>query len=326
MENNMTFDSRLDMSELLSITENVRNGIRKAVVGQDSLIDMLIVAILADGHILLEGVPGIAKTLTAKAAAKCLDASFTRIQFTPDLMPSDLIGSMVFDQRNASFEYRRGPVFTNILLIDEINRSPAKTQSALFEAMEERQVSMEGQTHLLPVPFLVIATQNPVEYEGTYRLPEAQLDRFMFKLVMDYPEEDAEIRMLEESMKRNHLPADHDIKAVTNIENILKARKLITSVIVDEKILKYITGIMRKTRRNPAIYLGASPRASLMLMFAAKAFAAINGRDFVTPEDVKEVSLPVLRHRLMLTPEKEMEGVTADDILKQIVNSEEIPR
>jgi MoxR-like ATPase len=326
MENNMTFDSRLDMSELLSITENVRNGIRKAVVGQDSLIDMLIVAILADGHILLEGVPGIAKTLTAKAAAKCLDASFTRIQFTPDLMPSDLIGSMVFDQRNASFEYRRGPVFTNILLIDEINRSPAKTQSALFEAMEERQVSMEGQTHLLPIPFLVIATQNPVEYEGTYRLPEAQLDRFMFKLVMDYPEEDAEIRMLEESMKRNHLPADHDIKAVTNIENILKARKLITSVIVDEKILKYITGIMRKTRRNPAIYLGASPRASLMLMFAAKAFAAINGRDFVTPEDVKEVSLPVLRHRLMLTPEKEMEGVTADDILKQIVNSEEIPR
>lgn len=323
-EQEFSFENRLDLSSVLSLSEKIRAMIKQSVKGQDEAIDMLIAALLADGHVLIEGVPGIGKTLTARLLSSGIDASFHRIQFTPDLMPADLLGTMIFNSSTREFEYRKGPVFGHIILVDEINRAPAKTQSALFEAMEERQVSMEGTTYPLPEPFLVVATQNPVEYEGTYRLPEAQLDRFMFKINMGYPEADAEIDMLKEQPGMQYQLGK--ATPVAHVGEITAARKLVQQVVFSDKLMAYLVNLMQKTRHSPAIMLGGSPRASINAMLAAKAYAAMQGRDFVTPEDLRYVLPAVLRHRILLTSEKEMEGISIDDVVLQIINAIEVPR
>lgn len=320
------FNERTDLTQLNSAVEQIRQNLSAIIVGQKDTIDFLIAGLLADGHILLEGVPGVAKTLTAKLVAKSIDASFSRIQFTPDLMPSDVIGTSVFDPKSANFEYRKGPIFGNIILIDEINRAPAKTQSALFEVMEERQTTVDGHTYQLEEPFMVIATQNPIEHEGTYRLPEAQLDRFIFKIEIKYPNLEEEVQIL---TQQHHQKLDEElkeVKAVLSTAQIIGCRKIIKALHVEAKIIEYVAAIVHETRNNKSLYLGASPRASLAIVNSAKAFAAMQGRDFVTPEDVIKVASPVLAHRIMLTAEKEMEGLTANDIIAQIIQKIEIPR
>lgn len=321
-----TVNQRTDLTQLNSAVEQIRESIGQVIVGQKDTIDFLIAGILADGHLLLEGVPGVAKTLSAKLIAKSIDAVFSRIQFTPDLMPSDVLGTSVFDPRSASFEYRKGPVFGNIILIDEINRAPAKTQSALFEVMEERQITVDGQTYQMDEPFMVLATQNPVEHEGTYRLPEAQLDRFLFKIEIKYPTLEEEIIIL--SRQHQHKLEDDlkEIKAVLSIDQIKTCRALIKALHVEPKLIEYAAKIVHETRNNKSLYLGASPRASLALINGAKAIAAMQGRDFVTPEDIIKVAAPVLAHRIMLSPDKEMEGLTPSDIVAQIIQKIEIPR
>jgi MoxR-like ATPase len=281
---------------------------------------------LADGHVLIEGVPGVAKTLTAKLVAKSVNAGFSRVQFTPDLMPSDVIGTPVFNPREASFEFKRGPVFSNIILVDEINRAPAKTQSALLEIMEERQATVDGKTHLMASPFMVLATQNPVEQEGTYRLPEAQLDRFLFKIVVPYPSEAEEASILTQFHAMGNTTALSMITPVLSSEQINTLKQQIKTLIIEEKLLLFIAKLIHQTRNHKSIYLGASPRASLAIMNASKAIAAMQGRDFVTPEDILSVVTPVLRHRIILSPDKEMEGITEDDVIKQIVQSMDVPR
>jgi len=321
-----TAHQRTDLTQLNSAVEQIRESIGQLIVGQKDTIDFLIAGILADGHILLEGVPGVAKTLSAKLIAKSIAAVFSRIQFTPDLMPSDVLGTSVFDPRTASFEYRKGPVFGNIILIDEINRAPAKTQSALFEVMEERQITVDGQTYQMDEPFMVLATQNPVEHEGTYRLPEAQLDRFLFKIEIKYPTLEEEIIIL--SRQHQHKLEDDlkEVKAVLSIDQIKTCRALIKALHVEPKLIEYAAKIVHETRNNKSLYLGASPRASLALINGAKAIAAMQGRDFVTPEDIIKVAAPVLAHRIMLSPDKEMEGLTPSDIVAQIIQKIEIPR
>ncbi|RTL60763.1 MAG: MoxR family ATPase [Sphingobacteriales bacterium] len=317
---------RTDLSALNASVEKIKAEIGKVIVGQHSMIELLIAAILADGHVLIEGVPGVAKTLTAKLLAKTIDSGFSRIQFTPDLMPSDVLGTSVFNPQSGNFQFRRGPIFSNIVLIDEINRSPAKTQAALFEVMEERQVTYDGSTYIMEKPFMVLATQNPVEHEGTYRLPEAQLDRFLFKIDVHYPALEEEIRILQNHQQsKNNQPAEQ-VKAVITASEIEHYRSLVKDVHIEEKLIEYIARIVQETRNNKSLFLGGSPRASVSLMNAAKALAAIRGRDFVTPDDVLEVVPPVLRHRIILTPEKEMEGITNDDVLQQIVAKIEVPR
>jgi MoxR-like ATPase len=320
------FQQRTDLTILNEAVTSIRAEIKKIIVGQDEMVKLIIAALLADGHVLIEGVPGVAKTLTAKLVAKSMDVGFSRIQFTPDLMPSDVLGTPVFNPREAVFEFRRGPVFSNIILIDEINRAPAKTQSALFEIMEERQATVDGRTYPMADPFMVLATQNPIEHEGTYRLPEAQLDRFLFKILVPYPSEQQEVEILSQFHQLgNEKPVDA-IRPVLNAEKVSLLRRQVKSLLAEEKLLQFIARIVQQTRNHKSIYLGASPRASLAIMNAAKAIAAMQARDFLTPEDILEVVTPVLRHRIILSPDKEMEGVTEDEVIKQILQGMEIPR
>jgi MoxR-like ATPase len=305
----------------------VRDEVAKVVVGQEGTLSGIAVALLVRGHVLLEGVPGVAKTLIAKAVAAALDLRYARVQFTPDLMPSDVLGQLVFDAGGGSFHYREGPVFTNLLLADEINRTPPKTQAALLEAMEERQVSVEGGARRLPEPFLVIATQNPVEYEGTYPLPEAQLDRFLVKLHVGYPEPRHEVEVL----SRHHRGLDpHDVGAVVapvaGPSDLAAARVAVGGVRVEEPVLGYMVELARATRQSPSVSLGVSPRGSAMLLHAAKAWAWLLGRDFVTPDEVKTMAKPVWRHRIVLRPEVELEGVTADAVLDSVLAVTPVPR
>lgn len=320
------FQQRTDLTILNEAVTSIRNEIKKIIVGQDEMVKLIIAALLADGHVLIEGVPGVAKTLTAKLVAKSMDVGFSRIQFTPDLMPSDVLGTPVFNPREAVFEFRRGPVFSNIILIDEINRAPAKTQSALFEIMEERQATVDGRTYPMADPFMVLATQNPIEHEGTYRLPEAQLDRFLFKILVPYPSEQQEVEILSQFHQLGNAKPVEAIHPVLNAEKISSLRRQVKSLLAEEKLLQFIARIVQQTRNHKSIYLGASPRASLAIMNAAKAIAAMQARDFLTPEDILEVVIPVLRHRIILTPDKEMEGVTEDEVIKQILQGMEIPR
>ena len=323
---NVNFESRLDLSQLQESLLAIRAELGSVIVGQHKMIDQLLVAFLSNGHVLLEGVPGVAKTITAKLLAKTLHIGFSRIQFTPDLMPSDILGTSVFDLKKSEFEFKKGPIFSNLILIDEINRAPAKTQAALFEVMEERQITIDGTTYILDTPFLVIATQNPIEQEGTYRLPEAQLDRFLFKITIDYPKLEEEIMIIQ----REHLLQDHgkleNIRTLLSPAEIKHYQSLVKQIVVEHNLLEYIAKIVINTRENAFLYLGASPRASIAILNAAKGFAAIRGRDFVTPEDIKEAAIPVLQHRVIVTPEREMEGISSIEIIKQILESVEIPR
>lgn len=320
------FNQRTDLSALNEAVNQIRNVLGNIIVGQKQVIDFLIVGLLADGHILIEGVPGVAKTLSAKLLAKSIDAQFSRVQFTPDLMPSDVLGTPIFNTKTGDFEFRKGPIFGNIILVDEINRAPAKTQSALFEVMEERQVTIDGETYQMDEPFMVLATQNPIEQEGTYRLPEAQLDRFLFKIEVKYPslEEETAIVMAQHTLINKSLAAE--VKPVLSVAQIQAARAVIRGLFVEPKLLEFIAKIVNETRNNPSLYLGASPRASLAIVHSAKALAAIQNRDFVTPDDIIMVSVPVLAHRILLSPEKEMEGLTTTDIVNQIIKKIEVPR
>lgn len=320
------FQSRLDMTDLRNNLERVKAEIAKVIVGQENMIEHLLVALLSNGHVLIEGVPGVAKTITAKLLAKTISVDFSRIQFTPDLMPSDILGTSVFNVKEADFKYKKGPIFSNFILIDEINRSPAKTQSALFEVMEEKQITMDGVRYPMEEPFLVVATQNPIEHEGTYRLPEAQLDRFLFKIEVGYPNLEQEIEIIK-NQHHNRLEDKTDVvQTVISGQQLKQYQQLVKDVIVEQNLLEYIAKIIVNTRENQFLYLGASPRASLALLTASKAFSAIRGRDFVTPEDIKESSFAVLRHRIIVSPEREMEGLTADEIIRQILESIEVPR
>jgi MoxR-like ATPase len=321
-----TFHSRIDLNTLTQKINAIRQEVGKVIVGQEQMIDLLITAILADGHVLIEGVPGVAKTLTAKLLSKIISVDFSRIQFTPDLMPSDVLGTSVFNLKTSEFEFKAGPVFSNIVLIDEINRAPAKTQAALFEVMEERQVTVDGHTHKMKSPYIVLATQNPIEQEGTYRLPEAQLDRFLFKIVVNYPSLEQEFGILSLHHGRQGTLPFGEVNAVLSAEEVKSLRQHAQQVHLEENLMRYIAQLIHETRNNPMLFLGASPRASIAVLASAKAFALIQGRDFVSPEDIKSMMLPVLRHRIILSPEKEMEGVQTDEVLKQIINKVEVPR
>nr|WP_321236863.1 MoxR family ATPase [uncultured Psychroserpens sp.] len=325
-ENDLSFKNRIDLTELQEGIALIKNEISKVIVGQKGMIDMLIASILANGHSLIEGVPGVAKTISAKLLAKSLDIGFSRIQFTPDLMPSDILGTSVFNMKNSEFEFKEGPVFSNMILIDEINRAPAKTQAALFEVMEERQITIDGNKFKMELPFIVLATQNPVEQEGTYRLPEAQLDRFLFKIDIDYPNLDEEIEILNREQNLLGAIKTDQVKAHLSSAQINKFQGLVDQIIIESHLIKYIADMIVNTRNNPFLYLGASPRASIAILKASKAFAAMDGRDFVTPEDIKRAAIPVLQHRVIVTPEREMEGVTTKQIIKQIIEAVEIPR
>ncbi|MEM6264992.1 MAG: MoxR family ATPase [Bacteroidota bacterium] len=321
-----SFEPRQNLTALNEATQRVRSEIGKIIVGQSKMIDLLLAAILSDGHILIEGVPGVAKTLAAKLLARSLSVSFSRLQFTPDLMPSDVLGTSVFNAKTTEFEFRKGPIFANLVLIDEINRAPAKTQAALFESMEERQVTIDGTSYPLNPPFLVVATQNPIEQEGTYRLPEAQLDRFLFKINVHYPSQEDEINMLTGFHAREGKNDLSLIQPVLSAEEVSAFQDQVRKLHISPGIISYIVELVNSTRNNRDLYLGASPRASINLMSGAKAIAAMRGRDFVTPEDVQYVSGPILEHRVVLTPEKEMEGGTAEEVIRQIVASVEVPR
>ena len=325
MEENL-FEQRKDITTLNDAVIDIRNEIGKVIVGQHQMVDLLLIGLLCDGHILIEGVPGVAKTLTAKLLAKIISTDFSRIQFTPDLMPSDVLGTSVFNPRSAEFEFKRGPIFSNIILIDEINRAPAKTQSALFEVMEERQVTIDGHTHQMDFPFVVLATQNPIEQEGTYRLPEAQLDRFLFKVIVGYPTQEEEVNILMNQQSVNANSLTDQVQQVISPAQIAEYRKTISQVIIDPQLVSFITKLVHETRSNPSIFLGASPRASLAILRASKANAAIKGRDFVTPEDIIEMAVPVMRHRIILSPEKEMEGASADELIHTMISNIEVPR
>jgi MoxR-like ATPase len=322
----LAFENRIDLSELQESVFNIKKQLKKVIVGQKEMMDLLVVALLADGHVLIEGVPGVAKTITAKLLSSTINVPFSRIQFTPDLMPSDILGTSVFNVKTSKFEFKKGPIFSSMILIDEINRAPAKTQAALFEVMEEKQVTMDGTTYKMEEPFIVLATQNPIEQEGTYRLPEAQLDRFLFKVVVDYPnaEEELEIIMREQALENTTKVSK--IETIIQGSKIIEFRGLVNQIKIEHNLLKYIANVVVNTRSNSFLYLGASPRASIAILSASKAFAAIEGRDFVTPEDIKRATIPVLQHRVIVTPEREMEGLTSKQIIEQIIEAVEIPR
>ena len=323
---NLSFTNRIDLSELQDGIALIKGEISKVIVGQKQMIDMLVVALLAKGHALIEGVPGVAKTISAKLLAKSLTVGFSRIQFTPDLMPSDILGTSVFDVKKSEFEFKKGPIFSNMILIDEINRAPAKTQAALFEVMEEGQITIDGQKFKMEAPFMVLATQNPIEQEGTYRLPEAQLDRFLFKIDIDYPVLEEEIEILVREQKLQGSSKTDKITAHINKKQIKHFQELVEQIRVEPHLLEYIAKLILSTRTNPFLYLGASPRASIAILKASKGFAAIAGRDFVTPEDIKQAAIPVLQHRVIVTPEREMEGISSKQIINQIIDAVEIPR
>lgn len=317
---------RTDLSQLNEAVQKIRSEISKVIVGQQAMVDLLLAAILCDGHVLIEGVPGVAKTLTAKLLARTIHVPFSRIQFTPDLMPSDVLGTSVFNPQTGSFTFKQGPIFSNIILIDEINRSPAKTQAALFEVMEEKQITYDGTTYNMPQPFLVLATQNPIEQEGTYRLPEAQLDRFLFKIEVNYPTLDEEVTILQYTHSGKTTHFSNEVSPVLNAEDIKQYRNIVSQLHIEEKVMRYIAELTNETRNNKAIFLGGSPRASVAVLKSSKAIAAMAGRDFVTPDDVIKVLPSVLRHRIILTPEKEMEGSTTDEVIESIIKKVEVPR
>jgi len=325
-EQESNFENRIDLNPLKNSVEAIRQELAKVIVGQNDFIELLIVSLLAGGHVLIEGVPGIAKTITAKLLAKTIATDFNRVQFTPDLMPSDVLGTSVLNMKTSEFEFKQGPIFSNLVLIDEINRAPAKTQSALFEVMEELQITIDGITYPMGFPFMVLATQNPIEQEGTYALPEAQLDRFLFKVNVDYPSLEEEIKIIDSFNARKGNDPEQVISAVVTEEQLKGYKENIFEVLVEDKIVKYIAEIISQTRNHPHLLLGASPRASLAVFMAAKVFAAINGRDFVIPEDVKKSLYPALRHRIIVTPEREMEGITTDEVIKMIIQTVEVPR
>lgn len=319
-------EERTDLSLFSEKISEIKESIAKVIVGQTDSIDMLLTAIIADGHVLLEGVPGVAKTLLAKLTAQLIDAKFSRIQFTPDLMPSDVLGTSVFNMKTSEFSFHPGPVFANIVLADEINRSPAKTQAALFEVMEERQATVDGTTYPMGNVFTIIATQNPIEQEGTYRLPEAQLDRFVMKIGMGYPTAEEEVEILE---RHNGMTPIEDLKEkrpVISMEELSEMRRLVGKVVMEKSLLKYIADIVQLTRSSKALFVGASPRASIAIMQCAKGYALLQGRDFVVPDDIKHVAPYVLQHRITLTAEAEMEGFTAERVAKAIIDKVEVPK
>lgn len=327
MEGEMTAPNT-SVQSVGNLADRIRREIGKAVVGQDQVVEMVLVALLADGHVLLEGVPGLAKTLLVRSFARTVSLDFNRIQFTPDLMPSDVIGTTLFDAQKGEFRVRKGPIFSAVLLADEINRTPPKTQSGLLEAMEERRATIDGTNYLLPYPFLVFATQNPLEYEGTYPLPEAQQDRFLLKVLLDYPLRDVEISVYQ----RHHGGFSSqsldgaELEAVATEEDIRQMRAVVNQVTLEEKMFSYIYEIVSATRASHDLLAGASPRAGIALMKSSKALAALRGRNFVIPDDIKELALPVLRHRVILRPETEIEGGTVDETLRQIIDAQAVPR
>ncbi len=311
-----------------TVFEKIKQEAQKVIVGQNDIFDLVVVSLFSGGHVLLEGVPGTAKTLIAKTLALIVSGQFSRVQFTPDLMPSDIVGTSVYDLTTNQFNLKHGPVFTNVLLADEINRSPAKTQSALLECMEERQVSIDGVRHELPLPFIVLATQNPIEYEGTYPLPEAQLDRFMFKLKVDYPGPDVETQILKnyhQGFNATRLDVV-GIESVVNNDSLSECQQIIQSVTVEESIFNYIVALAEASRNSPELILGGSPRASIALLLASKTYAAIQGRDYILPDDVKYLAPHVYRHRILLKPDAEIEGLTSDDMIDRLLAEVEIPR
>ena len=327
MENkDLNFDNRVDLENLKTAVAQIKTELGKIIIGQENFIDLLIVALLSDGHVLIEGVPGVAKTITAKLLSKTIDTGFSRLQFTPDLMPSDVLGTSILNMKTSKFEFKEGPIFSNLILIDEINRAPAKTQAALFEVMEERQISIDGHTYKMKPPFMILATQNPIDQEGTYALPEAQLDRFLFKIDVGYPNLDEEILIIKTHQERGGVLPQTLVSSLLSEADLLEYKNKIFKVLVEDKIMRYIAQIITKTRNHPHLYLGGSPRASIAVLRSSKAYAAINGRDFVIPEDIKKVIVPVLRHRIIVTPEREMEGVTTDKVIDMIVQSVEVPR
>ena len=319
-------EQRLDLTLFSEKIERLRTEISKVIVGQDKAVELVLTCILANGHVLIEGVPGVAKTLLARLVARLVDAKFSRIQFTPDLMPSDVLGTNIFNVKTQDFEFHEGPVFADVVLVDEINRAPAKTQAALFEVMEERQVSIDGRAYKMGDLYTILATQNPVEQEGTYRLPEAQLDRFLMKITMGYPTEDEELEILKRHEQKENLTPLADIQPILTKEELLQLRSYMQHVVVDESLLRYITQIIQQTRSTRAVFLGASPRASVAMLQASKAFALLQGRDFVTPEDVKTVTPSILQHRLVLTAEAEMEGYTAYKVAQRLIDKVEVPK
>jgi MoxR-like ATPase len=316
----------LPLAELRDAAERIRNEVQRVIIGQGDVIDQLIIALLSDGHVLIEGMPGVAKTLAAKLLARTVATGFSRIQFTPDLMPSDVIGTGIFDPRTNAFAFKPGPIFSNIVLVDEINRAPAKTQSALFEVMEERQVTVDGVTHPAGAPFMIVATQNPIEHEGTYRLPEAQLDRFLFKIDMGHPTLEEEEQLLLRAQEGRHRLEAGQVQAVITPEELERLRALIDQVRCDAKLVRYIAEITHATRNDGSLMLGASPRASLAVQRAARSVAAMQGRDFVVPEDIQQVLPAILRHRILLTPEREMEGLRPDEVVAQVIAKVPVPR
>ena len=320
------FQESSPVTELNRKLQDIRAEIAKVIVGQEQVVDLLLTGLLCDGHLLLEGVPGVAKTLASKLLARIIDVNFSRIQFTPDLMPGDIVGTSVFNPKEGVFYFKPGPIFSNIVLIDEINRSPAKTQSALFEVMEERQVTVDGMTHAMQYPFIVLATQNPIEQEGTYRLPEAQLDRFLFKINIGYPTLAEEILILTQQQGKTQNQLLQVANKILSASEVAKYREVVQNINIDTKLIEYIATIVHETRSNSSLYLGASTRASLAILKSAKATAALSGRDFVIPEDIQKMAPHVLRHRIMLTPEKEMEGISTDDLVENILKGIEIPR
>lgn len=318
--------NRLNLSKVSIAVDRIKEELRKVIIGQEELLDLLIASIFARGHVLLEGVPGIAKTLTAKLLAQTMDVDFSRIQFTPDLMPSDVIGTTVYNMKSSEFTFNSGPVFSNIILIDEINRAPAKTQAALFEVMEEYQVTVDGTTYPMTYPFFVIATQNPIEQEGTYKLPEAQLDRFLLKINLDYPKLEEEKEILRRFRSDFNMEKRKSVISVFSAEEIKECQDLVEQVHIKDSLLDYIAELVFNTRNNGDLFLGASPRASLAILKTAKAIAAMHGRDFVTPEDIQYVAYPVLNHRIILTPEREMEGLDVREVIQGIIKKIEVPR
>lgn len=317
---------RLELTGFASKIQEIKANISSVVVGQNFPIDMILTSILAEGHVLLEGVPGIAKTLIARTISKLIDTSFGRIQFTPDLMPSDVLGTEVFNMKNGDFEFHKGPVFADIVLVDEINRAPAKTQAALFEVMQEKQVTIDANTYQMNPVFTIIATQNPVEQEGTYKLPEAQLDRFIMKISLGYPSAQEEIEILKRHYNSNGFVKLDDVRPIIGIEDIMAMRKMLTSVIITPELMRYIVDIIQSTRTNKYIYLGASPRASVALMQTSKAFALLQGRDFVTPDDIQLLAYPVLQHRIIMNTDAELDGQTIYNVIRSVIANIEVPK